>query len=105
MEAWFPRAEARGLLLSRKAGSPARSAQLSSCGDDSPRVLQHLRLQIARIRDAHVCDLALLVEHRLEARLDEAGIRRQTQPIDAGDDLVAEHRIEVDPVGFEQIAS
>ena len=65
-------------------------------------VLQHLRRQIERIGDVHVDDLAGVVPDSFESRHDEAGIRRQTETVDPGDHFVAQGRIEMDAVGFDE---
>ena len=107
-----PASTARGRLPVRHALIPTHSkvretrsipgAYGSAKRPRRRRVLEHLRGQIARIRDLHVGDLAVAAVVRLELRHHEAGVRRQVQLIDARDDLVAQLRIEVHAVGLEQ---
>ncbi len=68
-----------------------------------PRVLEHLRRQVHRIRDRHVGDRAIRVAHRRQLRHHEADVGRQVELVDARHDLVAKLRIEMHPVRLEQL--
>src|SRR5438128_457210 len=69
-----------------------------------PGIFQHLPLEILWIRNRDVNDLSAIVEDRLELRLNESGVRREIQAIDACDNLVAKRGIEMNAVRVEQRA-
>src|SRR5678816_4410465 len=68
------------------------------------RILEHLRLEIARIRNRDVDDVTAVVAPGLEPRHDKPGVRRELESIDARNHFVAEGAIEMDAVLLEQAA-
>src|SRR5688500_16134224 len=65
--------------------------------------LEHLRLEIQRIGNRDIRNLAARVAHRREPRHHEARIRRHVELRHARDDLVAQRGIEVHRVRLDEL--